>query len=87
MKFRKQDKEFVKGWIDRRFETSELFPTRCLEGEPPQPGKKHIKAYKQWRKTAFKRSEIREWIERWLDTAETAELEEALARSIDPKGE
>ncbi|MBS97821.1 MAG: hypothetical protein CMI01_04005 [Oceanospirillaceae bacterium] len=81
MKFSKEDKGFVTWWIDRQFADNPLFPGKCVvEGKNGKPGvsKDHVKAYKAWRKTSPKRSQIQDWIDTWMDKQDRKVLKQAL---------
>ncbi len=81
MKFSKEEKGFVIWWIDRQFADNPLFPASCIvEAKEGKSGvsKDHVKAYKAWRKTAPKRAQIQEWIDKWLTKAERKTLKAAL---------
>ncbi len=81
MKFSKDEKGFVIWWIDRQFSENQLFPESCVtenkSGER-SVSNDHVKAYKSWRKTEPKRSQIQEWIDRWLDKSDRKMLRTAL---------
>ncbi|NVK40509.1 MAG: hypothetical protein HWE39_04635 [Oceanospirillaceae bacterium] len=80
MKFSKAHKAFVTDWIDHQFASNPMFPCNCasvVDGEA-HVCTSHIKAYKAWKKTPFKRSHIREWIDEWLNPVEIEALQMAL---------
>ncbi|WP_372834434.1 hypothetical protein [Pontibacterium sp.] len=88
MKFKKQDKEIVVGWIERQFKKNPTFPVSCIDGDNKNSvSKEHLKSYKAWTKTTHKRSEIQEWIEKWLDASEVKTLEAEIKRRSKDKKE
>ena len=88
MKFKKQDKEFVIGWIERQFKKSPTFPISCADGDKNNKNsvsKEHLKSYKAWNNTSHKRSEIEAWINKWLHETEISELERQLEKRAKKK--
>ncbi len=83
MKFSKDENSLVAGWIDRQFETNQLFPCACASFVDGRPCvcQTHVRAYKTWVATPRKRSYIGEWIEEWLSPDEILSLEGVLARA------
>lgn len=81
MKFSKEEKGFVTWWIDRQFADNPLFPSSCVVTDDKGKSgvsKDHVKAYKAWRKTSPKRSQIQDWIDEWLDKSDRKALKKAL---------
>lgn len=89
MKFKKQDKEFVVGWVERQFKKNPTFPVSCIDGDKKKNSvsKEHLKSYKTWTKTTHKRSDLQDWIDTWLAPSETEALEAAIARRTKVKTE
>lgn len=83
MKISKEEKGFVIWWIDRQFASNPLFPDKCVvEDKNGKPGvsKGHVKAYKSWRKTPAKRSQVESWVDKWLNKHDRKALKQAMER-------
>lgn len=88
MKFKKQDMEFVIGWIERQFKKNPTFPASCVDGDKNNKNsvsKEHLKAYKAWNNHSHSRSEIEAWINKWLHETEIFELEQQLEKRTKQK--
>lgn len=88
MKFQKQDKEFVIGWIERQFKKYPTFPISCVDGDKNNKNaisKEHLKAYKTWSNTSHTPSEIEAWINKWLHETEICELKQQLEKRTKQK--
>ncbi len=82
MKLERKDKAFVAWWIDHQFTTKSHFPDAgCKPGTNlKRPTKKHLKAYKAWRRLPLKASKIQAWMDEWLNEHDKQALMHSIKR-------